>query len=367
MTWKSDIPYQELPLLPPSGVELETKKVLKAVTEARAELARLDQATALMPDPTVLINAIPLLEAQASSEIENIVTTTDALFEAASGSDDNYFDPAVKETLRYRTALKFGFESLLEKPLSTATAKQICSGIKGVDMDLRSVPGTRIANPDTEEIIYSPPEGRDVLIEKLNNWEKFVHAEDGLDPLVTMAVAHYQFEAIHPFADGNGRTGRILNILLLHQAGLLQLPVLYISRYIIKHKNDYYRLLREVTSEGNWEDWVIYMVEAVRLSAQSTVHKIRAIHELQESFKINYEDVTKGMRDSRFLDTLFNQPYVRIGNVVDECGVSRQTASGWLDALAQAGVLRDVKRGRDRLFVNTQYLKLLTRTEPVDN
>ena len=362
MTWEPNTPFNDLPALPPSGVELEDQQVLKAAVEARVAVARLDEATDLIPNPSVLINTIPLLEAQASSEIENIVTTTDALFQAAQ-LDGGHSDPATKETLRYRSALKLGFEQLEDRPLTANTAADICSAIRGLRVDVRSQPGTRIANPGTGEIVYSPPEGSDVIRDKLADWERFIHSDNKLDPLVTMAVAHSQFEAIHPFSDGNGRTGRILNILILHDAGLLRQPVLYLSRYIIKHKNDYYDLLNKVTAQGAWREWVLYMLEAVQQSALSTTSKVRAIRSLQEAFVDEFEDVTPGMNNARFADVLFTQPYARIANVVEACKVSRQTAAAWLDALAAQRALTKIQVGRDRLFVNENYLELLKRTE----
>jgi Fic family protein len=315
-----------------------------------------------MPDPSVLINTIPLLEAQASSEIENIVTTTDALFRFARINDDAA-DPAVKETLRYRSALRAGYESTTARALTVGTAIDVCTRIRGVEMGVRDVPGTRIVNPSTREIIYSPPEGRDVIEAKLAAWESFIHSPHGLDPIVRMALAHYQFEAIHPFADGNGRTGRILNILMLVEAGLLQTPLLYLSRHIIDQKHDYYRLLAGVTARGAWEDWVLFMIEAVRSSAVDTLAKIDAISELTSRFAAEAVDVTPGMRHAGFLSVLFAQPYVRIGDVVNECGVSRPTAAAWLNALVAAGMLADMKIGRDRLFLNAAYLDLLAKRD----
>lgn len=362
MAWNREQPYNDLPLLPPAA-NLDTTPVLKAVTESRVALARLDQATDLMPNPSVLINTIPLLEAQASSAIENIVTTTDALFMAASRAGTEQVDPAVKETLRYRTALRSGFESMAGRTLTARTAMDVCSEITGVDMDVRQLPGTRIGNPATGEVIYAPPEGADVIRSKLSNWEQFIHADDELDPIVRMAVSHYQFEAIHPFTDGNGRTGRIINILVLQNAGLLRLPVLYLSRHIIETKSDYYSLLNAVTANGEWEQWVLYLVEAVRQAAQSTTMKILAIRDLQQAFQSNYQHITPGMRDINFLNVLFSQPYCRIVNVVDACRVSRQTASAWLDALVREDVLVKVHAGRDRLFLNHAYLDLLARAE----
>jgi Fic family protein len=359
--WSPLTPYNDLPPIPPSG-QLETVRVLKAVIPARAELARLDQATSLMPDPHVLLNTIPLLEAQASSEIYNIVTTTDELFRQAQ-LDEGNADPAVKETLRYRAALWAGFESLNERALTSATAVEVCSRIKGHQIGLRNLPGTRIADRVAAEIVYSPPEGSDVIQAKLGAWEDFIHRDDGLDPVVRMAAAHYQFEAIHPFTDGNGRTGRILNILILVAHGILREPVLYLSRPIIETKDEYYRRLRAVTADGAWEDWLVYMIDAARDAAAATTAKILGIKATQAQFIDQFRGVTPGMENAAFQAVLFAQPYARIAQVVQTCKVSRPTATAWLGALADAGALVSVKFGRDRLFLNTAFLQALTRTE----
>ncbi|WP_019874488.1 Fic family protein [Sporichthya polymorpha] len=360
MPWSADVPYNDLPELPPAGVDLEPKPVLKATIEARAALATLAQAARLLPNPHILIHAIALLEAQASSEIENIVTTADELFKYA---DSDGGDHATKEALRYRMALFAGVESLRTRPLTSTTAIKVCSELHGREMAVRSVPGTRIANPTTREIVYAPPEGADLIRDKLAAWEQFVHAQDDLDPLVRMALAHYQFEAIHPFHDGNGRTGRVLNILMLIEAGLLDAPILYLSRAIIARKNDYYRLLRAVTAEGAWIDWTLYMLDVVRESATSTTRKISAIRECQDGIAERARAATPGARHAQFLDLLFEQPYCRIGTVVDRCGISRQTASAWLHALVQAGLLHEIKAGRELLFVNVELLDVLTRPD----
>lgn len=365
MSWDPTRPYNDLPALPPEQRDVETRSVLKAVVESRAALASLNMATELIPNPSVLINTLPLLEAQASSEIENIVTTTDALFKAAQIASGEQ-DPAVKETLRYRGALRSGYESMQARALTTQTAIDVCSEIKGFQMDVRKLPGTRIVNPTTGEIVYSPPEGSGIISDKLSNWERFIHTEDSLDPIVKMAIAHYQFEAIHPFTDGNGRTGRILNILILQHAKLIRMPVLYLSRYIIAHKNDYYALLNAVTAGDGWEEWTLYMIEAVRQSAVSTTKKILAISELQRDFQANYSTNSLGMRHANFLNVLFSQPYCRIADVMGACQVSRLTASGWLDALAKEDILVKLKVGRERLFLNSEYLTLLGRKEDVD-
>lgn len=362
--WRPDVPHNELPT-PPGVDELETRSVLKAAIGANTALAKLDQAASSIPNPTVLINTIPLLEAQASSEIENIVTTTDALFRHID--EPAAADPATRETLLYRTALREGFEQTIDRGLTTATASAVCSIIKGREMQIRALPGTRIGNPVTGELTYSPPEGRDLIAGKLSEWERFIHAEDGMDPLVRMAVAHYQFEAIHPFTDGNGRTGRILNVLMLVEAGLLRHPLLYLSRYIIETKNEYYQLLRAVTEESAWEKWILYILTGIERTSLATFHKIAAIRELQDEFVRRGRTVSRGGADSEFQSVLFEQPYCRISTVMTRCGVSRPTATSWLGAFAEAGLLQDLKVGRGRLFVNREFLQLLVRAEPSTN
>lgn len=358
--WRPDSPHNKLPP-PPRADALETRAVLKQAIAANKALAQLDQAVISIPNPAVLINTIPLLEAQASSEIENIVTTTDDLFRHLD--DDAGADPATRETLRYRTALRTGFEQTLDRGLTSATARAVCSTIKGREMDIRALPGIRIGNPATGEVTYSPPEGREVIAQKLSEWEQFIHADDDMDPLVRMAAAHYQFEAIHPFSDGNGRTGRILNVLMLVEAQLLQLPVLYLSRYIILTKNDYYRLLLAVTERSAWEEWVLYILKGIELTSRATLKKIIAIRDLQDDFTRRARAVSRGAADSEFQAVLFEQPYCRINVVMKRCDVSRPTATSWLNALVSAGLLQDLKVGRDRLFINREFLQLLVRRE----
>lgn len=365
MIWNPSTPYADLPKLPPA-VEIETKRVLKATIEARAALAALDQAARRIPNPVVLINAIPLLEAQASSEIENIVTTADDLFRFAQ-DESAATNPATKETLSYRTALFVGFQSVRARPLSLNTAIEICSIIKGREMNIRNLPGTVIANQATKKAIYTPPVGDSLIRDKFANWETFVHENRGLDPLVVMALAHYQFEAIHPFADGNGRTGRILNVLLLVNAGVLHQPILYLSRYIIENKDAYYSLLLSVTSAGMWEEWILYILEGLRQTAIATVGKIDAIHALQLELHERIRELITGGANADLLAVLFEQPYCRIANVVERCHVSRPTATNWLNALVAGGVLHDVRVGRERLFVNTAFFDVLIRDESVPN
>lgn len=352
------IPYNDLPLLPPQH-EVESRTVLKACIEARAALAALQQAIRLIPNPSVLINSIPLLEAQASSEIENIVTTTDALFRAADKREESA-DPATKEALRYRTALREGFGNVRQRPLATATAVQVCRTIKGVEMDVRKVPGTALAHDGSGEVVYTPPQGEALLRDKLANWEQFLHEQTSIDPLIRLAVSHYQFEAIHPFTDGNGRTGRILNILFLIEQELLDVPVLYLSRYIVRHKADYYRLLLKVTCEQAWEDWIVYMLDAVRDTADWTMHKIHAIRTLMDHTSEYVRQALPNVYSRELVELIFVQPYCRIQDVVDADIAKRQTASVYLHQMADLGMVTEHQAGREKLFIHPKYFQLLT-------
>ena len=359
--WHPEQPYDALPLLPPSE-EVESRAVLKQCVSARSALAELKVAAAMIPNPAVLINTLPLLEAQASSEIENIVTTADELFRHLDA--DEGADPATREALRYRSALLEGVSLLAERPLSTATAESICTQIKGESMTVRNAPGVRIANGRTGAVIYTPPSRRERLRDLLSNWEEFLHESEhdaALDPLVRMAVAHYQFEAIHPFTDGNGRTGRVINSLLLVERGLLDRPILYLSRYIIAHKADYYRLLLDVTRDHAWEPWILFMLRGIDETARWTVAKIAAIRALTATVTEHLRRAHPKLYDRDLVDVIFEQPYCRIRNVVDRGLGTRQSASRYLHGLVEARVLREVRVGREKLFLNPRLMTLLTR------
>ncbi|NMG74743.1 Fic family protein [Aromatoleum diolicum] len=357
MPFEPTKPYNTLPPLPPQA-EIESRAILKACIEARAAVAELKQAGELVPNQAVLINSIPLLEAQASSAIENIVTTTDRLFQFADDREA-LADPATKEALRYRTALREGVESLSKHPLTTRTAVEICRTIKGVDMDVRRTPGTALLNDRTGGVIYTPPEGEALIRDKLANWEHFLHEADDIDPLVRMAIGHYQFEAIHPFTDGNGRTGRVLNLLYLVDKGLLDIPVLYLSKAIIEAKQDYYRLLLDVSREGAWEPWLLFMLEAVRSTAHWTTSRIKAIRALIDDTANRMRRDAPGIYSRELTELIFTQPYCRIANLVDAGIAQRQTASIYLKQLADIGLLKEVKAGREKLFINPQLLQTL--------
>jgi Fic family protein len=353
-------PFNTLPELPPTP-QFETPAVLRATTAARVALEELRVSGGLIPNQGVLINTIPLLESRASSEIENIVTTSDALFRFAH-LNVQAADPATKEALRYRAALKDGFASLKEKPLSTSTAIRVCSRVKGTPMELRRIPGTQLRNAQTHDVIYTPPEGEALLRTMLSNWERFLHPSDGqvmLDPLIRMAIAHYQFEAIHPFIDGNGRTGRILNLLMLVQFGLLHEPVLYLSRFILEHRDDYYRGLAAVTARGAWEDWILYMLRAVEDTARWTTAKIHEIVKLRLATAERLKQDLPRLYRWELVDVLLTQPYSRIENVMDKLDVKRQAAARTLNKLVEVGMLDEIRIGRDKLFLYRQYLNVL--------
>ena len=358
INWLPKQPYADLPTLPPLA-EIETKAVLKQCIASRSALAELKQSAELIPNQAVLINTLPLLEARASSEIENIVTTTDKLFEHVN--NEKHADPATKEALRYSRALFEGFKTLKERPLSTRTAEDICTTIKGVQMNVRRATGTALTNDLTGEVIYTPPEGEQLLRDKLGNWERFLHNETDIDPLVRMAVGHYQFEAIHPFTDGNGRTGRIVNSLLLIQEDLLTLPILYLSRYIIQNKTDYYRLLLQVTREQAWEPWILYMLKGVEETAHWTRGKIAAIKALSEHTVQYVRAKSPKMYSHELVSLIFELPYCRINSLIEANIAKRQTASLYLKELVRIGVLVEGPELKEKLFVHPKLMQLLTR------
>ncbi len=356
-SWSALQPYNQLPRLPPPH-EIESRAVLKHCITARAALAALNQATALLPNPTMLINTLPLLEARASSEIENIVTTADKLFQHLQA--ESAADPATKEALRYRSALMQGVAALAKKPVCIGLAEQVCSEIEGTTMQIRRLPGTALASDSTGAIIYTPPEGEPLLRDLLSNWEHFMHNATEVDPLVRMAVAHYQFEAIHPFTDGNGRTGRVLNTLFIMEQQLLTLPVLYLSRFIIAHKADYYRRLLDVTRTGAWEPWLIYMLTAIAETAAWTTLKIAAIRTLADETAVTVKTKLPKIYSRDLVDVIFEQPYCRIQNLTERGIAGRQAAARYLKALVEVGLLRELAIGRDKLFVNIALMQLLT-------
>ncbi|MFT6993507.1 MAG: Fic family protein [Maribacter sp.] len=309
------------------------------------------------PTSLLLVNAITLQEAKDSSEIENIVTTQDDLYQAFS-TKTNTTDAQTKDVLRYRQALWDGYNSLDKRPLSTNTFVSIVQTIKENNAGIRKTTGTRITSED--QIIYTPPEGKTIIRDLLKNLEDFMHSENGLDDLVRLAVMHYQFEAIHPFPDGNGRTGRILNILYLVDKGLLDTPTLYLSRYIIANKNQYYKKLRAVTEKQDWEGWILYMLKGVEETAIYTLQKINAINSLmQETIALAKEKLPTRVYSKEFIELLFEQPYCKVKFLVDKDIAKRQTAAEYLQELEKIGILKSQKIGVENLFLNVKLFQIL--------
>ena len=308
------------------------------------------------------MNSIILQEAKASSEIENIITTHDALFRAFSAKTSQ-IDPATKEVLRYREALWEGFSSLKDRPLLTTNLFiRIVQTIRANRAGIRNTPGTKVANAVTGEVVFTPPEGEAIIRDKLKNLEDYIHAEDAVDPLIKLALIHYQFEAIHPFTDGNGRTGRILNILFLTQKHLLGLPVLYLSKYIIEQKSDYYRLLRGVTEHQEWEPWILYLLEAVDQTALHTRDKILSIRELLiKTLEFTKENLPSRVYSKDLIELLFHQPYTKANFLVDAGISERKTAANYLKQLAKIGVLEVQKVGRENLYLNKELFEILSK------
>jgi Fic family protein len=358
MSFDPNQPYNDLPLLPPPG-DLETRQVLKKCVAANKALAELKGAGDLIPNQAILINAIPLQEAKLSSEIENIVTTQDALFQAAV-DESRTTDFATKEVLRYRAALRRGSEALQSAPLRLALLEELCGILRDEKVAFRSDNNVYIGNLSQRSITYTPPASGAVLQEKLRNLEEFLLAEDDLDPLVRMAIGHYQFEAIHPFTDGNGRTGRILNILFLLHAGLLRIPVLYLSRHLIQHKEDYYQLLRGVTERAEWEQWLLFLLAGVEETAEWTTGRIVAIRDLLDETIVRCRSrLPSKVYSKELVELIFAQPYCKIQFLVEAGIAKRQTASMYLQELERIGVLTSEKQGREILYKHPALLKVL--------
>ncbi len=353
-------PFNQLPLLPPS-VELETKRTLKKAISANKALAELRTAGDLIPNQALIIRAILLQEAKLSSEIENIVTTNDELYRAFS-DDPEKTDSSTKEVLRYEESLWHGFQHLRKNGLlSSNLFVEIARIIKEHDVNVRKLPGTRVANRRTGEPIYAPPEGEALIRSLLDNLSQYLYADDDIDPLIKMAVAHYQFEAIHPFHDGNGRTGRVINILYLIEQDLLRIPTLYLSRYIIQNKGAYYEGLRRVTEEQAWEDWIVYMLDGIEQTATDTKNRIVSIRNaILETIEKGKLEMQKGY-SKELIELIFQQPYTRISSLESAGIAKRDAASSYLRELARIGFLRRFKYGREMLYVNDKLLDILVR------
>lgn len=338
---------------------LETIRVLKKLTTASRKLAELKGAVATIPNQNILINTLSLQEAKDSSEIENIVTTNDELFQ----NDVNVirYDPATKEVLEYREGLLTGYNIVKQSGLLTCNSIiEIQSIIEPNKRGFRKLPGTTLKN-NHGEVIYTPPQHPDEIIALMNELEKLINDKDflsNLDPLIKMAIIHHQFESIHPFYDGNGRTGRIINVLYLVKENLLDIPVLYLSRYIVRNKANYYQLLQSVRTSENWEDWIFYMLDAIEVTADFTIYMIQQIkiilQDYKERIRNNYPFYSQDL-----INCLFIHPYTKIEFVMNALNVSRITATKYLDALVNGGFLTKLKIGTSYYYINTPLFNLL--------
>jgi Fic family protein len=358
MPFDPNKPYNDLPKLPPAKT-IETHAVLKKAISANRALAELRGAGHMIPNQAVIIQAIGLQEARLSSEIENIVTTNDDLYRAFA-DDTLKTDPQTKEVLSYKDAIWHGYNAIVKKKrlLTTPLFEEIVQIIKGHTAEIRKTPGTKLTN-SKGETIYTPPEGEAIIRKKLANLEEFFHSNKHLDPLVKLAIAHYQFEAIHPFTDGNGRTGRIINVLFLIDQGLLDIPVLYLSRYIVKNKTPYYKGLLNVTIHEAWEEWVLYLLNGIEETALLTKERILDIQRLFLETAEHVREKLPRIYSKDLLEILFRQPYCKI-RFLEEAGIAqRQTASSYLQQLERVGVLKRIKIGRDVYYINQPFLNIL--------
>lgn len=354
-----EIPFNDLPFLPPPREALETVPVLRQVGKTAAAIGELKGLANTLPNPHILLNAVVLKEASASSEIENIITTQDRLYKALS-SRNMKVDPATKEVLRYREALLSGYHSLKERGfLNTNAIVRIQQTLEENSAGIRRLPGTALKNAATGATIYTPPDDYETIQRLMKNLEDYLHTENDLSPFIKLAVQHYQFESIHPFYDGNGRTGRIINVLYLVMVGLLDKPLLYLSKYIIDHRPDYYRLLQSVRTQKTWEDWVLFMTKALEVTAMETIEKISLINVLFQKTQEKVRGEKPKVYSKDLLELLFVQPYCRIEMVADQLAVTRQTASHYLKELRDTGILTAQQAGKETLFVNVELFELL--------
>lgn len=346
-------------LLPPD-TDLETKPILKRLASAHRYLAELKGKSETIPNENILINTLALQEAKDSSAIENIITTHDELYKSIL-FENMFTNASAKEVSRYADALKHGFQLVRKQKLITQNyILTIQKTLEQNDAGYRRVPGTVLKNEFTGETVYTPPQDYDSIVNLMNNLEGFIndHKMSELDPLIKMALLHFQFETIHPFYDGNGRTGRILNILYIVQQDLLDLPILYLSRFIIQRKADYYRLLQEVRDKGNWEEWILYMLEGVEQTAKETIYIISKIRELMQNYKQRMRSELQNIYSQDLLNNLFKHPYTKIEFVMNELDVTRITAARYLNLLVDSGFLKKQKIGTSNFYINEPLFEL---------
>lgn len=361
-------PWNNLPLLPPVENQFQNVEVYEKLVKARASLAELKGRAAVIPNQTMLINTISLQEAKASSEIENIFTTEEELYKAFSKANPESVKGPAKEVLRYREALWRGFNELRKKErFDLDYVINVFREIKDTNQGIRhhSIPTLIRKGGDSigsGEIVYTPPRGEGILEEKLNNLLDFLNDDEkyNYDPLLKMAIAHYQFEAIHPFSDGNGRTGRIINIHYLTKKGLLDLPIFYLSGYIIRNKNEYYAYLGGVSQRGNWKDWILYMLNAVEITAKNTLALVNDIKALEEAIDKRIYNEARQVYSERLITSIFSQPYCTVNSLVEFKVGAEKTVRKRLNKLAEMGILEKKEEQGHHFYINTELFNLLS-------
>lgn len=352
-------PFKKLEKLPPKREKVETLAILRQLSKSANSLGELKGIAKTIPNQAMLINAVVLQEAKDSSEIENIITTQDELYEALT--TNSKCTAEIKEVINYRSAIFLGQEMIQKQGfLRLKDIEELQNTIVENNAGIRNMPGTVLKNDKTGEIVYTPPQEKSEILDLISNFlEYFNLNQNDMSPLINLAVLHYQFESIHPFYDGNGRTGRILNILYLIINGLLDIPILYLSSYINENKAEYYKLLHTVNTEDEWEKWILYMLKAIEETANKTIVKINSIKELLDfTIKIAQENASKIYR-KELIELLFEQPYSKIDFVVNRLGVERKSGSRYLKKLKEIGILESKKIGRETIYVNTKLIEIL--------
>jgi Fic family protein len=351
-------PFDDLPLVPPGKEEYERVELLKQEALSRAAVAELKGIAHIIPNQDILVNAIVLREAKDSSEVENIVTTQDEIYKAITLNTQTTIDPAAKEVVRYREALWHGIRAINRKGvLSISDIVKIQSIIVGNDAGIRNTPGTTLVNDSNNETIYTPPQSEQRIKALFRNFADYLNDDD--DSLTKSAILHYQFEAIHPFYDGNGRTGRIVNVLYLILKRHLDIPILYLSSYIIQRKSEYYRLLLEVSSNHQWDNWILYLLKGIEVTAKETIEKLRSIKELMDKTIEFVRQRAPKIYSKELVETLFIHPYCKNEFIEQATGVERKAASRYLHKLSEIGILDANRIGRENIFVNKKLMKLL--------
>ena len=351
------VPYNDLPLLPPKA-DIETKDILRKTISAGRALAQLNGVLQNLPNPTLFLDTIYLQEAKASSEVENIITTNDELYRSFV-ADRRVENSPTKEVLNYKEALWLGLEALKTKPfITTNLCIKIVRCIKQNTASIRVTPGTTLSNPQGN-VIYTPPSGEDIIREKMANLEKFINEDNNIDPLIKMALMHYQFEAIHPFADGNGRTGRILLLLYLKLSGLLDIPAIYLSEHIIKNKTAYYQNLRGVTEKDEWESYILYMLNMIE---ETSVKGLLRLHKIMQAMDKTADEIKQKLPkiySKDLIEILFRLPYTKRQHLIEENIGNPKTVGNYLIKLEETGFLKSVKAGKEKLYLNHQLLEIL--------